>query len=269
LTDLSNDPLYIILRSKREATRFQILVEVAEHQPAVRQQEIAEKLGVTPQAVSEYIREMMEEGLVAGHGRGRYEVTKSGIEWVLKNAEALESYARHVTRDIIQQVAVWTAIARDDIRKGDEVGVFMQNGWLYATREEQTARGEATMDAEPGEDVGVARLSGIIDHREGLIHVCKVPRVERGGSRMVNSDLLLDAIRDVDMVAAVGLESYVALQKAGIEPDMFFGSREGVVEAAFHGRECAILIVDEEFTDFLKRLETVGLAYSIHDLIAA
>jgi putative transcriptional regulator len=69
------------------------------------------------------------------------------------------------------------------------------------------------------------------------------------------------------MVGAVGLESYVALRKAGIEPDMFFGSREGVVEAAFHGRECAIFIVDEEFTDFLKRLETVGLTYTIHDLI--
>jgi putative transcriptional regulator len=50
------DPLYTILRSKREVTRLQILVEIAEHQPAVRQQEIAEKLGVTPQAISEYIR---------------------------------------------------------------------------------------------------------------------------------------------------------------------------------------------------------------------
>ncbi|KAF5028911.1 hypothetical protein DSECCO2_654070 [anaerobic digester metagenome] len=123
------------------------------------------------------------------------------------------------------------------------------------------------MDAAPGEDLGVAQLNGIIQHEEGLIHVCKVPRVERGGSRQVSPDLLREAVRDAEMVGAVGLESYVALRKAGIEPDMFFGAREGVVEAAFHGRECAILIVDEEFTDFLKRLETVGLAYTIHDLI--
>ncbi|MCK8518170.1 DUF7839 domain-containing protein [Methanoculleus sp. 7T] len=268
MTDFSEDPLYVILRSKREATRFQILVEIAEHQPAIRQQEIAEKLGVTPQAVSEYIREMVDEGLVTAHGRGRYEVTKSGIEWVLRHAEVLESYARHITRDIIQQVAVWTAISRDEIRKGDTVGVFMQDGWLYATKQEQSAMGKATMDAQPGEDVGVAHLCGIIDHEEGLVHVCKVPRIERGGSRQIRADLLKDAIRDAEMVAAVGLESYVALKKAGVEPDMFFGSREGVIEAAFHGRECALLIVDEEFTDFLKRLETVGLAYTIHDLIA-
>jgi putative transcriptional regulator len=268
LTGISDDPLNLILRSKRETTRFQILVEIAEHQPAVRQQEIAGKLGVTPQAVSEYIRELADEGLVTAHGRGRYEVTKNGIEWVLRHAEALEAYARHVNRDIIQQVAVWTAIARDEIQKGDTVGVLMRDGWLYATQEEQSATGTATMDAVPGEDLGVAQLNGIIEHKEGLVHVCKVPRVERGGSRQIRTDLLQEAVRDVEMVAAVGLESYVALRKAELDPDMFFGSREGVIEAAFHGRECAILIVDEEFTDFLKRLETVGLTYTIHDLIA-
>lgn len=266
MTNLVEDPLYVILRSKRESTRFQILVEIAEHQPSIRQQEIADKLGVTPQAVSEYIREMADEGLVTAHGRGRYEVTKGGIEWVLRHAEALESYARHITQEVIQQVAVWTAIAKDDLVKSDQVGVFMQDGWLYATKEEQNAMGQATMDARVGEDVGVANLNGIIDHDEGTIHVCKVPRIERGGSRQVRTDLLRAVVRNAEMVAAVGLESYVALKKAEIEPDMFFGSREGVIEAAFHGRECAILIVDEEFTDFLKRLETAGLTYVIHDI---
>ncbi|NYT06253.1 MAG: winged helix-turn-helix transcriptional regulator [Methanomicrobiales archaeon] len=268
LTERPDDPLYIILRSKREATRFQILVEIAEHQPAVRQQEVAEKLGITPQAVSEYIRELVEDGMVRSRGRGRYEVTHTGIEWVLFNSEALESYARHVTRDIIQQVAVWTAVAAEPIKKGDTVGVYMENGWLYAAKKEQSALGEAIMDAAPGTDVGIARLSGIIDHREGLVHVCKVPRIQRGGSRNVDTKGLLAITGNAAMVGAVGLEAYIALESAGRAPDMFFGAREGVIEAAFHGIECALVIVDEEFTDFLKRLETVGLNYAIHDLIA-
>ena len=71
------------------------------------------------------------------------------------------------------------------------------------------------------------------------------------------------------MVAAVGLEAWIALSAAGRRPDMFFGAREGVIEAAFHGITCAIVIVDEEFTDFVKRLDTVKLAYVIHDLISA
>jgi len=268
LTGVSKDPLYTILRSKREVTRLQILVEIAEHQPAVRQQEIAEKMGVTPQAVSEYIRELVDDGMVAAHGRGRYDVTRNGIEWVLQNAEALEAYARHIRRDIIQQVSTWTAIAAEDLKEGTEVGVYMQDGWLYASRAQRSAMGIVVMDAAVGEDVGVARLNGIIDHTEGVVHVCKVPRIQRGGSRKVAKDRLAEMISKVGIVAAVGLEAYIALLQAGKKPDMFFGAREGVIEAAFHGIDCAILIVDEEFTDFLKRLENVGLTYLIHDLIA-
>ena len=33
------------------------------------------------------------------------------------------------------------------------------------------------------------------------------------------------------------------------------------------GSNVTIVVVDEEFTDFLKRLESVELAYVIHDLI--
>ncbi|MCK4269568.1 MAG: winged helix-turn-helix transcriptional regulator [Methanogenium sp.] len=264
-----NDPLYIILRSKREATRFQILVEIAEHQPSVRQQEIAEILGVTPQAVSEYIRELVDDGMVASHGRGRYNVTHTGIEWVMNNAEALESYAHHVTHEVIQPVVVWTALSASDIKKGDTVGVFMKGGMLFADFGKHAATGMATLDAEKGMDVGVSNLTGIIDHSEGIVHVCKVPRIERGGSRNVSRTLLLEVIDGVDVVGAVGLEADVSLKAVGREPDMFFGAREGIIEAVFHGLECAIIIVDEEFTDFLKRLETAGVRYVIHDLVSA
>jgi putative transcriptional regulator len=269
LNEAFEDPLYSILRSKREVTRLQILVEIAEHQPAVRQQEIASKLGVTPQAVSEYIRELVDDGMVAAHGRGRYGVTREGIEWVLNHAEALESYARHIRKDIIQQVSTWTALAAEDLGEGDTVGVYMKEGLLYAAKEPRSATGTVIREARTGEDVGIARLSGIIDHSEGMIHVCKVPRIQRGGSRMVREDRLSDVIGRAGLVAAVGLEAYISLMRCGKTPDMFFGSREGVIEAAFHGIDCAIIIVDEEFTDFLKRLESAGLSYQIHDLIAA
>jgi len=268
LTPGAKDPLNAILRSKREVSRLQILVEIAEHQPAVRQQEIAGKLGVTPQAISEYIRELVDEGMVSASGRGNYEVTKTGIEWVLANAESLESYARHIRRDIIQQVSVWAAIAAENLKTGDEVGVYMKDGFLYAAKKPSAATGTAVADAKKDEDVGIARLNGIIEHHEGTIHVCKVPRIQHGGSRKVKRDKLLEVTGNAGLVAAVGLEAYIALKAAGKKPDLFFGAREGVIEAAFHGIECAIVVVDEEFTDFLKRLESVGLTYVIHDLIS-
>jgi putative transcriptional regulator len=102
-----------------------------------------------------------------------------------------------------------------------------------------------------------------------MIHVCKVPRILHGGSKKIKREKLLEITGGAGMVAAVGLEAYIALTKAGKRPDMFFGAREGVIEAAFHGIECTIVIVDEEFTDFLKRLESAELSYVIHDLISS
>ena len=143
----------------------------------------------------------------------------------------------------------------------------MKDGFLYAAKKPQAATGSVIADAKKDEDVGIARLNGIIDHKEGKVHVCKVPRVQNGGSHRVKRKELLEICNGTGVVAAVGLEAVVALKAAGRKPDMFFGAREGVIEAAFHGIDCTIVIVDEEFTDFLKRLESVHLSYIIHDLI--
>ncbi len=51
-----------ILQTKSGVTKFQVLIEIAAHQPNVRQKEIAAKIGITPQAVSEYIKELVNDG---------------------------------------------------------------------------------------------------------------------------------------------------------------------------------------------------------------
>jgi len=264
---IEDDPGYNILHNKRNVTRFQILVEIAEHQPAVRQQEIAAMLGVTPQAISEYIRDLIDEGMIKASGRGRYEVTREGIEWTLQNAETLENFARHVRHDIIHQITVWTAIADEALRAGDQVGVFMKSGILYASRRKTSANGEVAMDTPKGEETGVLKLNGIIEHSESVVQVCKVPRIERGGSRQVDLNLLKKVIETVTLVACVGLEAWVSLKKIDRVPDLYFGSREGVIEAALNGIPSGIVIIDEVFTDFLRKLEQAELSYEIHDLI--
>lgn len=264
-----NDPLYIILRSKRESTKFQILVDIAENQPSVRQQEIAAKLGITPQAVSDYIRELVDDGMVNSQGRGSYRITYKGVDWVITNAEALQSYAKHVTRDIVQQVYVWTAIADSDIKKRDRVGLYMKDGFLYASHSEKPAMGNAVNDAVKGADVGIIEMKGIIDHKKGTVHICKIPRIQRGGSSSVAYDSLKKVLKDSDFIGAVGIESYISVENAGFKVDSFFGACDAVIDAAFHGLECSIVIVDEEFTDFLKRIENSELAYKLHDFLSS
>jgi putative transcriptional regulator len=113
-----------MLRNKRETTRIRILVRVAEHQPSIHLQEIAEKRGVIPQDISEYVRDLAEEGFIGAEGRGHYYVTHKGVEWVLNNAGVPKTYAQHVCRDIIHQVTTRAVIANSDLKADDSIDVY-------------------------------------------------------------------------------------------------------------------------------------------------
>ncbi len=256
----------MILRSKKESTRFQILVEIAAHQPDVRQKEIANKIGITPQAVSEYIRELVSEGLLFSDGRVRYRVTKKGVEWVLEHALELKKYARYVMEDIVSHVSVATAIANGNLKKGETVSLVMEGGLLYAGSGEGDVTGITISDSGKGEDVGVTDLKGMISLPDVKITICKVPRVERGGSRTVDMHALKYHSKDKPHIAAIGVEALISLRKINIQPNIMFGAKESVVEAAFHGLSSLVVSVDEEVPSLLNRLEEEGLSYEVIDL---
>jgi len=63
----------------------------------------------------------------------------------------------------------------------------MRSGLLYANKKEGVdASGVVIGGALAGEDVGVSDLRGLISLEEGRIILCKVPRVQNGGSRNVH-----------------------------------------------------------------------------------
>jgi len=255
----------MILRSKKEITKFQILVEIAGHQPDVMQKEIAQSIGITPQAVSEYIKDLVSEGYLFSDGRMRYRITKNGVEWVLERAIELKKYARFVMEDIVSHVSVATAIARGQSAKGDAVSLMMENGLLYAGTEGDVT-GITISDAEMGEDVGVTDMKGMISFPQVNITICKVPRVEKGGSRSVDLEMLKSKSIDKPYIAAIGVEALISLRKISIQPNILFGAKESVVEAAFHGLSSLVVSVDEEVPSLLNRLEAEGLNYEVVDL---
>jgi putative transcriptional regulator len=256
-----------ILQSKRESSRFKILVEIAARQPDVRQKEVAEQLGVTTQAISDYIRELVADGLVTTDGRTRYSVTKEGTEWLLEGAAELKKYARMVMEEVVQHVSVWAALAEVDLVEGERVSLEMKGGLLHANKKEGIgATGAAISDASAGEDVGVSDLKGLLSLEAGMIVVCKVPRVQAGGSRKIDSDLLKSKVAGSKNVGALGIEALVALRTAGREPNVMFGARESVIEAARLGISSVIVSVDEQIPKLLGRLESEGLKYELTDL---
>jgi putative transcriptional regulator len=121
-----------ILQSKNLATKFQIMVEIAAHQPNIQQKDIALRLDITSQAVSEYIRELIRDGWLNSDGRSRYKVTKEGVDWILQMSRQLHSYAWFVSK-AVADISTTTAIADSDLSVGQPASLYMKDGLLFAS----------------------------------------------------------------------------------------------------------------------------------------
>ncbi len=254
-----------LLRSINLATKFQILAEVAANQPDIQQRDIAERLDLSPQAVSDYVRELVRDGWLVSEGRSKYRVTKEGVDWMIKGLREWQSYSDTVQK-AIAGISVCAAVADCDIAEGQKVGLLMRDGLLFAADDSKAeARGVAVCNARKGEDVGVSNIVGIVPLDVGKVAILRLPGIQRGGSRQTDLSKLKKAIRGRQLVGAIGIEALIALRKVSVEPACSYGVIEAVVEGARSGLSPAVVCVDEDTSDLLKRLEEKNIDYEILD----
>lgn len=259
-----------VLRHKREATRYRILVEIAERQPAVSQREIAEAIGITTQAVSDYVGDLVEEGYVRKGGRGRYRVTKEGVDWVLSRTDELRAFTDHVAAEVVGQVDVEAAIATAPIEADDPVALAMRDGALHASpaaddaRKDGAARARAVTAGEAGEAIGVTDFAGLLDYERGSTTVVQLPSIASGDA--VEPTTLKQYLDTDALVAVAGVEALALARAAGVEPDLRFGTPEAVQEAAARGLDVLLIAVEGEVSAHTDRLREQGLTYEIVDL---
>lgn len=258
-----------VLQSKRDASRYQILVAIADRQPAVSQQEIADTVGITAQAVSEYVQDLRGMGYINTPGRGRYEVTKEGVDWLISRTDDLREYTQFVTEEVIGQVESETALATDDIAAGDRVTLSMEDGTLHASLAPET-RGEgatavATTTAVPGQDIGVAEFEGIYEYDIGTVRVFVVPDIKNGGSYAVDSETIEPLAAESALLTVAGTEALALANAAGITPDIRFGTAHAVPEAAARGLSVLLLVTERELASHTERLRENGVSYELVD----
>jgi putative transcriptional regulator len=259
-----------VLATKRAATRFRILVEIAERQPAVSQGEIADAVGVTSQAVSEYIRELVEDGLVEKEGRSRYRVTTEGVDWTLQAAADVRRFADHVTEDVLGSVQEDAAIATAPVAEGDTVSLSMRDGLQHATPaspeeagDEPAATGVATTDADEGEVVGVTGFEGVIDLDPGEVSVLQVPSIRSGRPAEDRLAEIEAACVDADLVVAAGVEAVGALRTVGVEPATHFAAGEVAADAASRGLGVVVVAMADGVGRVTDALRDTGVSYEV------
>lgn len=256
-----------ILRSKNLTTKFQILLEVAANQPNIQQKDIAKKLNITSQAVSEYVRELIKDGWLSSQGRSRYRVTREGVNWILRMARQLQGYSAFVSK-VVSDISVSTAIADNELSAGQPVSLYMRDGSLFASAvvRDKEPGGIAISEARKGEDVGISNVEGVIKLETGKVTIAEVPNVQQGGSRSTDLAKLKQEVDRAKLVGAIGVEALVALKRIGMKPHYRYGVREAAVEAAYCGLPFLIVCGEDVVSAVMQRLEEENLDYATLEL---
>lgn len=255
-----------ILRNQSLATRFQILLKIAANQPNIQQKDIAKEIGITSQAVSDYVNKMEKDNWISSDGRSRYRITKEGVNWMLRSLRELNQYSVSAEK-VLTNITVWPAITVKKVKKGQKVSLIMRDGLLYAT--DYTGNGASGItagNANKNEDVGVMEIENIVTMDVEDLIVLEVPDIQRGGSVNVDIDKLKTSLGNNVLTGSIGIEALVALRRIGVEPQYRYGVPQAAIEAARSGISFVVVCNSGEVPSLLQKLNEEDIRYMLIDV---
>jgi putative transcriptional regulator len=257
----------ILLRDKGEFTKFQILMEVMQNQPHVKQKDISDAVGITIQAISKYFKELTNEGLLEiGSDRADYRLTPKAITKLKEEVKNLESYVKTIKNQMKVEHA-WIALATQPVKAGQQVGLITKEGIFYTvpTNDPATeAVGIATNDANPGEDIGLKDLKGKVKLKQGKILIVKLPSIRKGGSRAADLTKIQAYIDEFkpDRIGVMGAVGRAVLNKLDLKADIEFGISHATAVAASRGLNVFVLVVGRMVNRMIQEIDSQNLRFA-------
>ncbi len=247
-----------LLRDLRESTRLLFLYEVIANRHT-RLRTIAERLDMTVQGASDYLKGLKADGMLTVVD-GEYRATKKGIEFLLSRVRELRAFVEQAGRTMAF-VETTAALAATSIRRGDRVGLFMEEGHLVAyPNRASPSSGMADGDAAKGEDVAVRELDGIVTLHPGRITIARVPSTRSGGSKAINPAAAKKILRRSrgSILGAMDVTGLVAARSLGLRPRIEFAVLPGALEAAQRGVDVLLLVPEDRATEAVQAIEAAN-----------
>jgi putative transcriptional regulator len=180
------------LRDLKTNTEMLILVEILQS-PSARLKDIAARLHITVQAVSQYIAEMKNDGLLREQS-GTLRPTRKGMQIAQEHFTGLKDQVDSILRRI-SVIDRCVAIAGKKIEKGQSVGLVMEDGMLMAYPDRRSSStGKAIESGLEGDDIVVGQLEGIVDLELGRLLLIEAPSELDGGSKAADIDRVREKI---------------------------------------------------------------------------
>jgi putative transcriptional regulator len=234
-----------LIRKKSNLTIMLILRELVIGAPP-DQRTIASAIGITPQAVSDYMKTMHEEGLVEIMDK-QPRATMKGVDLLQRDLLQLKEFIDGSINGL-EIVRSTDAIARTRIRKGDQVDLFIEKGLLYCTvGGNGPSTGTADNDCEPGEIAMISSLSGMISVPPSKLLVIEVLPARKGGGKLrIDKGELTAIIEEHDMdpgstVAVLDQEAAALMMRSGIEYDLEIPGPHTLKDTLLRGKSVVCL----------------------------
>jgi putative transcriptional regulator len=244
-----------LLRNLKETTKVLILLEIVNARPRALQS-ISDKLGITVQGTSDYVRGMTEEDLVKKIG-GEYRATKMGVELLEGRMFELKEFVDSSIKQM-EIIDICGAIAGNDIKKDEEVGLFMEEGVLVGySGKDSPSKGYAMFHAARGEDVSIRDPSGMVALKPGKITVLQLPSLQEGGTHSISLQNARRSVKNINFskVAIMDVVSRAFAASAKIQIDFGFAPLPSSFEAAVKGMDVLIIASRETVPVVVSELE--------------
>ena len=247
-----------VLRDKSKITEMMILLSLLRGNRKLK--DIAKDVDISLQGVSEYLKILESSGFLKNGN-----VTPKGMEFLYTSLEDIGDFV-HEANKIIGKIKIAEAIAGENIKKGDKVGLFMENGYVYAYKKESSSMGIAAMDAKKGEDLGVKNLKGIMEIDYGKIDVYVMPEISEGGSRKVDKEKIRKLIKGDKKVGVCGAVAYITLRDIA-KIDFEFAAVNSAINAAYRGISTLLFVSHEMLPYTLRILEDSDVKYEVRNVM--
>lgn len=219
-------------RPKGLSTRILLLLEL-HRQRHGKLKTLADRLGVTVQAVSVVLKRLVQDGLVENR-EGAWRPTARGTDALHGSMRDLRRFVDDAMGNL-QLIDETDAQAGANIKEGDEVGLYMSGGRLCAApKVYASSTGRAKSTAHKGSLVRIGSLRGIVALKPApILFVAHPPSLTTGQRRRAGT--VLRRHNGGLRLAAHDLTSIVLLESLGRDVDFEFAPLQAALDAALRG----------------------------------
>ena len=237
------------LRRRGAITELLFLYECTTTEPT-QLRPIAEKLGLTVQAVSHSYRQLARRGLAEVRD-GRYRATVDGVAWLHAALGVLREDAEG-RLERLNVVRSTRALALADLAAGATASLELVDGLLSARPGSHGAsRGVVRRAARRGELAEIDRLEGILPIQRGRVRVVPIALARLRERAVVARLAALTRPDGPTLLAAQGLEAYHALSRTVDRSIVRFGVAAACREASQVGVDSIVVVLDEDLPRLL------------------